>query len=118
MAFLYNEALFDNELFRIGGIKTIRGFDEESIFASSYIIGTLEYRFILDKNSSIYAFSDGGYYEKTNSTINDTPIGFGVGMNFQTGAGIFSINYAVGKQFDNPIDFRASKIHFGFVNFF
>lgn len=118
MAFLFNEALFDNELFRIGGIKTLRGFDEESIFASSYLLGTLEYRFILDKNSSIYVFSDGGYYEKTNSTINDTPIGLGVGMNFQTGAGIFSINYAVGKQFNNPIDFRASKIHFGFVNFF
>jgi outer membrane protein assembly factor BamA len=118
MGYLFNESLFDNELFRIGGIKTLRGFDEESIFASSYIIGTIEYRFILDKNSSIYLFSDGGYYEKIKTTINDTPIGFGVGMNFQTGAGIFSINYAVGKQFDNPIDFRASKIHFGFVNFF
>lgn len=45
-AWLYNENLFVNELHRIGGIRTLRGFDEESISASFYTISTAEYRFL------------------------------------------------------------------------
>ncbi len=41
-----NQSVYRNELFRIGGLKTLRGFDEESIFASTYIIPTLEYRYL------------------------------------------------------------------------
>ncbi len=119
-AYMFNENLFINEMYRIGGIKTLRGFDEESITASSYYIGTLEYRFLLEQNSNLYLFVDGAYYENRSveTLITDTPIGFGTGISFETKAGIFSINYALGKQFDNPILFRAAKIHFGFVNFF
>jgi outer membrane protein assembly factor BamA len=118
--YTFNENLFDNELLRIGGLLTLRGFDEESIFASSYTIETLEYRFILEQNSYMFAFFDGAYYESNGyeNFVADRPFGFGAGMSFETKAGIFSISYAVGKQFDNPILFRSAKIHFGFVNFF
>lgn len=117
---LVNDNLFTNELFRIGGLKTLRGFDEESIFASSYSIFTLEYRFILEENSYFSVFYDQGWYENQSSTtfITDTPFSFGTGITFDTKIGIFSISYALGKQFSNPILFRAAKIHFGFVNFF
>lgn len=111
--------LFENELFKLGGLNTIRGFDEESIFASTFSISSIEYRYILEKNSSIYAFFDGAFYEKNLLKYeNDTPFGFGFGIDFDTKAGIFTINYALGKQFDNPIELRSAKIHFGFVNRF
>lgn len=118
--FLSNRQVFRNELFRIGGLKTLRGFDEESINASSYGILTFEYRFLLEQNSYLYAFWDGAYYENrvSASSKNDTPFGFGAGISFQTRAGIFSVNYALGRQQNNPILIRAAKIHFGFVNFF
>lgn len=118
--YTFNENLFDNELLRIGGLLTLRGFDEESIFASLYSIETLEYRFILEQNSYLFAFFDRAYYESDtyDDFVADRPFGFGAGMSFETKAGIFSISYAVGKQFDNPILFRSAKIHFGFVNFF
>ena len=116
----YNDNLFENELLRIGGLLSFRGFDEESIFASAYTIETIEYRFILEQNSYLYLFADGAYYEsrKINSTISDTPFGFGAGMSFETKAGIFSISYALGQQFNNPILFKNAKVHFGFVNYF
>lgn len=116
----YSDNLYFNELLRIGGLKLLRGFDEESINVSSYSIFTLEYRFLLDRNSFFSLFSDGGYYEVAYLDFfeKDTPIGFGAGLSFETKAGIFTINYAVGKQFDNPIDLRAAKVHFGFINFF
>ncbi len=119
-AFLSGETIFQNELFRIGGLKSLRGFDEESIYASAYSILTLEYRFILEQNSYLYLFGNGAYYENNNVSgfVHDTPIGFGAGISFQTKAGIFAINYALGRQFDNPIEFRNGKIHFGIVNYF
>lgn len=119
-AFLDGETTFQNELFRIGGLKTLRGFDEESIFATAYSIFTLEYRFILEQNSYLYIFGDGAWYEKNNISdyVRDTPVGFGAGISFETKAGIFSINYALGKQFDNPIQLKSGKIHFGIVNYF
>ncbi len=118
--YTFNENLFENELLRIGGLLTLRGFDEESIFASFYSIETLEYRYILEQNSYLYLFFDGAYYENDgiDAFVADRPFGFGAGMSFETKAGIFSISYAIGKQFDNPILFRSAKIHFGFVNFF
>jgi len=119
-AFIYGETTFQNELSRIGGLKTLRGFDEESIYASSFSILTLEYRFILEQNSYLYVFGDGAWYENNEVSryIQDTPFGFGAGISFETKAGIFSINYALGKQFSNPIEFRSGKIHFGIVNYF
>lgn len=119
-AFLYGESIFQNELFRIGGLKSLRGFDEESIYASAYSIFALEYRYILEQNSYLYIFVEKAFYEKNNvdKYLHDAPIGFGAGISFETKAGIFSINYALGKQFDNPIQLRSGKIHFGIVNYF
>lgn len=118
--FINSENIFQNELLRIGGLKTLRGFDEESIYSSSYSIMTLEYRFLLEQNSYLYVFGDGAWYENNNvqKYISDNPYGFGAGISFETKAGIFSINYALGKQFDNPIQLKSGKIHFGLVNYF
>ena len=119
-AYIGNPNLFDNELFRIGGLKTLRGFDEESIHASFYNILLVEYRYILEKNSYLNLFWNGCYYEKRlhNAHSSDMPFGFGAGITFQTKAGIFSINYALGKQQNNSIDLKSGKIHFGIVSYF
>ena len=120
-ASIYSERLYSNELMRIGGLRTLRGFDEESIIASTYSIFSLEYRFLLDQNSFFSLFSDYGLYENNTTGknyISDTPLGIGAGVSFETKAGIFTFNYAVGSQFGNAVDLRAAKIHFGFINFF
>ncbi|MBA3972073.1 MAG: hypothetical protein H0X46_08005 [Bacteroidetes bacterium] len=118
--FIYGESTFQNELLRIGGLKTLRGFDEESIYASAFTVLTLEYRFILEQNSYLFVFGDQAWYENNEVTqyVNDTPTGFGAGISFETKAGIFSINYALGRQFNNPVELRSGKIHFGIVNYF
>lgn len=118
--YMYNKEIFQNELFRIGGIKTLRGFDEESILASAYSIFTLEYRYLLEQNSYLFIFTDGCYYENKsrNNNYSDMPYGFGAGISFETRAGIFSINYALGSQKNNPVDLRSGKVHFGIVNYF
>nr|MBA3900945.1 BamA/TamA family outer membrane protein [Bacteroidota bacterium] len=119
-AVLYNQNAFENELYRIGGLRTLRGFDEESIFASSFSIFTVEARYLLEQNSYAHVFWNGGWYENNanNTLITSLPWGFGAGMSFETKAGIFSFSYALGKQFDNPFQLRAGKIHFGILNYF
>lgn len=109
-----------NELYRIGGIRTIRGIDEESIFANRWGMISVEYRFLPDKNTALYVFADQGYYESNTSEMKiiDRPLGFGAGLNLKTGGGIFTFNYALGKQFDNPVLIRSAKISFGFRNVF
>lgn len=118
--YLIGNNLFENELYRIGGFRSLRGFDEESIFASFYTITHLEWRYLLEQNSYAYLFWNGAYYENrsVNKFIHDTPYGFGLGLSFETKAGIFSLNYAIGRQFNNPIDIRAAKVHFGLISFF
>lgn len=119
-AIFESEQLFQNELFRFGGLATLRGFDEESILASAYTISKLEYRFLLDRNSYLFAFANQAYYENKASklTIHDTPYGFGAGITFETKPGIFSLTYALGKQFNNPISLRSAKVHFGIISTF
>jgi outer membrane protein assembly factor BamA len=120
-AWIYNSAtIFRNELFRIGGLKTLRGFDEESIYTSSYAIGTIEYRYQLEQNSWFFVFADGCWYENLSqgTYINDLPYGFGTGVTFETKAGIFAMTYALGSQQGNPIQFKDGKIHVGFVGLF
>lgn len=119
-AIFESEQLFQNELFRFGGLATLRGFDEESILASAYTISKLEYRFLLDRNSYLFAFANQAYYENKASklTIHDTPYGFGAGITFETKPGIFSLTYALGKQFNNPISVRSAKVHFGIISTF
>ena len=109
-----------NEQYRIGGNRILRGFNEESIFASRYAVGTLEYRFLLGRNSYLYAFGDVGYVEDVTRTTRryDTPIGFGAGITFETKVGLFGFTLAAGREQGNPIDFRNTKTHFGYVSLF
>jgi hypothetical protein len=118
--YLYGSDIFTNELYRIGGLRSLRGFDEESIYASAYSIVKVEFRYLLEQNSFLFFFANGAWYENKsrNKNIWDRPYGFGTGINFETKLGIMSISYALGKEFKNPVYFRNAKVHFGIVNYF
>ncbi|MBO9200255.1 MULTISPECIES: BamA/TamA family outer membrane protein [Niastella] len=113
-------AIFRNELFQIGGYKLLRGFDEESIFASQYAIGTLEYRYLVGRNSYLSYFIDGGWSKNASVYARSSNYywGTGFGMAFETKAGIFNLSYAVGKRDDTKFNMRQSKIHIGYLNYF
>ena len=112
--------LFDNELYRIGGRTSLRGFNEQAFSASLFSVFSAEYRFLFDQNSAFFGFVDYGYYESeiTVKFTKDTPLGFGLGVNFNTNSGIFSLIYGLGRQQGNPILVKNGKIHFGYINLF
>lgn len=119
-AIVQADPLFQNELFRIGGLKTLRGFDEQRIFASRYLIGNLELRYLFQRNSAFLLFWNGAWYRNDAllSSASDKPWGLGAGMFLETGAGIFSLYYAVGAERGNSPDLQRARIHFGLVNYF
>ncbi len=117
--YLKSDNFFKNELYTIGGLDVLRGFDEKSIYASTFSISSIELRYLFEKNSNIYLFADWGWYEqKLSKYLSDNPLGLGFGSNFETAVGIFNISWALGKQFDNSLEINSAKIHFGYINRF
>jgi hypothetical protein len=82
---------------------------------------------LFEQNSAFVLFGNYGWYENASYDYNqsfgstpnhDMPYSFGAGVLFQTKAGIFQMNYALGHQFNNDISLRAGKVSFGLVNTF
>ncbi|MBK6936559.1 MAG: BamA/TamA family outer membrane protein [Chitinophagaceae bacterium] len=111
---------FRNELFQVGGYKLLRGFDEESEYLSTFAIATTEFRYLVGQNSFFYVLADGGWGRDASKIAKPdyTYFGTGLGLSFETKAGIFNIAWAVGKRNDTDFNLRKSKLHFGFVNYF
>ena len=117
--YLYAPTIFQNEKYRLGGISSLRGFDDQSIFTPYYAMGNFEYRFLLSKNSFFGAFFNAALVQNSLTHQGfDYPFGFGVTAAIETKAGVFGITYAMGRQLGNKITFNSAKIHFGYVNYF
>ena len=116
-----NGLVIENELYRIGGNRLLRGFDEQTLFTDAFGVLTTEFRFILDQNS-YFSFPFIDFSRLRTYTLGeprwDTAIGIGLGLNFATQTGIFNIAFASGKYNQSPFDFNNTKVHFGFVSIF
>ncbi len=117
--YFYAPNIFQNEKYRLGGINSLRGFDDQSIFTPYYAMGNVEYRFLLSKNSFFGVFFNAALVQNSLTQKGfDYPYGFGVSAAIETKAGIFGITYAMGTQLGNKFSFNSAKIHFGYVNYF
>lgn len=111
----------ENEAFRLGGLKNMRGFQELSILARSFAIFTLEGRVILDRNSFLtLPFFDVARIKVSanGSSTWKTAMALGMGLNFSTRAGIFNFTIAAGNNFQGLPSFGTTLVHFGYLNVF
>jgi translocation and assembly module TamA len=117
---IYNKNLFFNELFRLGGLRTLRGFNENFFFASTFSILGFEPRFYFEQGSYFFLFYDQAYtkYQLRMSNFDDLPFGVGGGLSFTTQAGIFSLVYGLGSSKLQTFEFSNSKIHIGYTSRF
>ncbi|MCK5402078.1 MAG: hypothetical protein KAJ28_10640 [Flavobacteriaceae bacterium] len=100
-----------NELFRFGGIKSIRGFEENSLIASLYTVLNTEYRYQLNSNIYIHSIFDAAYFENDITQTKEKLFAFGVGFGINTKAGLLKFNYANGKSENQKFKLSDSKIH-------
>jgi hemolysin activation/secretion protein len=115
-ALLNSTNYFDNELFRIGGNKSIRGFNEQSIFVKNYLLQNIEFRYQTSKSSFMYTITDLALITTTNSK--EKLYSFGLGYLFNSNSSQINISTAVGTNTKNPLDFKNTQFFVNWVNFF
>lgn len=108
---LFSDTYFENELFRFGGINSIRGFEENSLVANQYGLINSEYRYKFSSNIYLHSILDVAYLEDNTQNLKEKLIGFGIGLGLMTKAGLFKLNYANGKSENQNFKFSNSKIH-------
>ncbi len=113
---ILDNRLNSSDLFMLGGLRSLRGMDEQSVTASAYAFLTGELRFFLDRNMFLQAFADGGWYERkgVGGYRNDHPVGMGIGFSFDSKAGLLSLNYAVAAHDGQGFRLRAAKVCVGY----
>lgn len=112
---LTSKNYFDNELLRFGGINSIRGFEENSLFASLFGVLNTEYRHRLSNSIYIHSIADVAYFENKLSNIKEKLFGFGFGFGILTNSGLLKFNYANGKNENQTFKLSNSKIHISLV---
>jgi hypothetical protein len=99
-----------NELLRFGGIRTIRGFEENSINASSFGVLASEYRLRLSPSLYVHSIIDAAYFS-TPIKSDQKLVGIGFGFGLLTEAGLLKFNLANGQLENQNFRFSDSKVH-------
>ena len=108
------------DLYRIGGANTLRGYRENVFIGSRVAWMNTEYRFLLERRSFFYGFTDLGYVTLPADELRHTAeeklfkAGYGIGIRLETALGNVGVSFALG-QADS---FTQGKIHFGLINQF
>jgi len=110
----------ESEMFRFGGMHTLRGYRESQFLGSRMAWVNTEYRFLVARRSFMYGFVDGGYYLRPADELRGIPkvdafkYGYGIGVQLQTGLGLLGVSFALGQG----DAFTQGKVHFGLINEF
>lgn len=112
--YLQSDAYFINELYRFGGINSMRGFQENSLQSSFLSSLMLEYRYVLAPSIYVHSITDYGYFQDKASAINKKLLGLGFGFGFITNNGLFNFVYANGSADNQEIKFSNSIVHISF----
>ncbi|WP_188652736.1 hypothetical protein [Yeosuana aromativorans] len=112
---LVSNTYFENELSRFGGINSIRGFEENSLLATSYALINTEYRLQLNNTLYIHTITDMTLLENKITKTNEKLYGFGFGLGLLSKAGLFKLNYAAGKSDNQKFKFSNSKVHLSLI---
>ena len=109
--YLQSDSYIINELYRFGGINSIRGFNENSLQANAFSSILTEYRYILSPTIYIHSIIDYAYFQDKTSNLNNTLLGLGFGFGLLTKNGLFNIVYANGSTKNQAIKLSNSIVH-------
>lgn len=110
--------LSENEIFRIGGWNSLRGFNEKSILANFYVFGGAEYRYLINNQAFFNIFSQFAQVNNKNLSLNTKFYSVGTGFNFLLPIGLMSFQVSNGSQLGEAFNFRNTKIHWGILTRF
>ncbi|MDH7605688.1 MAG: POTRA domain-containing protein [Melioribacter sp.] len=106
-----------SDLYLLGGTSSLRGYKEKQFSGTRILWTNIEYRLLLTNKTYAFLFFDTGYISHDNSNENLSEkfkIGYGLGLNVETGIGILGVSFALAKG----DSFSQGKIHFGLISGF
>lgn len=106
-----SDSFLENELPRFGGINSIRGFEENSLFANLFGVINTEYRYRLNRDIYVHSVIDAAYFENQLTDQKGKLFGFGFGFGLLSKAGLFRFNYTSGKTENQQFKLSDSKVH-------
>jgi outer membrane protein insertion porin family len=103
------------EQFFIGGSQSLRGYDNQRFWGSQSFLGSLEYRYPIQRSFNLVGFVDyggawNGYGRLRDFTQSNSAklfLGYGVGAAFRTPLGPIRIDFGFNES-------GSSKLHFSF----
>ena len=110
--------LVNNELLRFGGYNSIRGYDENSIFADGYTLLKTSLNYYLNDTIYIYTIFDLANYSNKILDLDEDIYSGGLGFSSRTENGIISISYSKGNSWGNSFNLKNAKINVIFITFF
>lgn len=108
---LNSDNIYQNELFQIGGINSIRGFNEQSILTSSYNISSIEFQYLLTDSNFFYTVTDIGFIKNNLLTELKNLLGIGLGYNFRQKNTNINLSYVIGKSNLDSFKINNAKLH-------
>lgn len=114
--YLESKNYLENELFRIGGINSIRGFTDQSITTSKYSFFNSEFRLKINSQTQLYSAHDIGTYFSNNKTNNLYALG--LGYLIKKSKNIIDINYIIGNTTNQELNLKSAIISVKFLTLF
>ena len=109
--YLQSDEYIINELYRFGGINSIRGFNENSLQGNMFSSVLTEYRYILSPSMYVHTIIDYAYFQDKTTNLKGNLIGIGFGFGILTKNGLLNLIYANGSTKDQAINFSNSIVH-------
>ncbi|WP_438965858.1 hypothetical protein [Flavobacterium sp.] len=116
--YLQSDDYVINELYRFGGINSIRGFSENSLQANAYSGILTEYRYMMAPSIYVHSIIDYGYFQDKTSDLKNRLLGLGFGFGLFTKNGLFNLIYANGSTREQAIKLSNSIVHVSFKTYF
>ncbi len=115
---LNSEDYLDNELFRVGGLRSMRGFDENSLISSSFYSLQTEFRYFLSTDLYANTVLDYGYYQNKLINLDENLFSFGFGIGLNTRGGLLRLIFANGRSSQQEFNFQNTQVHLSLNTFF
>ncbi|SEB78351.1 hypothetical protein SAMN04489761_1757 [Tenacibaculum sp. MAR_2009_124] len=115
IGYLESDSYLENELFRIGGPLSIRGFLPNSIPSSKYLILKTQYNYLINEKTQIYPLFDLAqyYFNKSNNLLST-----GIGYSQLRNNTLINIEYAIGKGNQESFNFNNSFLSIKVLTYF
>ncbi|MCX7606012.1 MAG: BamA/TamA family outer membrane protein [Bacteroidia bacterium] len=113
----WSKGFFENELYRLGGENSLRGFPENTFPVTGYLQGLAELRLRTEEDGFLSAFG-----EHTQALIfgqGVKPIyGTGIALQTRLAPGVFRVSFSIGQLAGTPWDLRKVLVSLSWISEF